>query len=1193
MRNGSAVQVLERAVLFCLPALFVICAAFQAGGAPATFRIPDRITTQQMIEKGAVLIGDYGAFQIVQAEPQTIAAGAERLDALQVIRLNAHPLNTRAPEVQSLRNSKTGFAGRRLHLVQFAGPIMPQWREELTGCGVRIVSYIPQNAYLVYGDSVAIATLQTWAGATKRVQWEGRYEDRFKIQTSSRLSPNVRSQTAATNLYSVQLVEDPEVNAGTLALINDWKAEPIRRQLYALGYVNLTVSIASDRLDQIAAQPDVVSIRPHVARVKLDERQSQILAGNLSGPFPLGPGYLGWLAERGFSQSQFDLSGFVVDVTDSGIDNGTLSPGHFGLRREGSRIGASRVVYSRLEGAANGGSTLEGCDGHGTINAHILGGYSALMGFPHTDAAGYSYELGVCPFVRLGASVIFDPVDFTFPDYADLQSRAYQSGARISANSWGGAVDGEYDVDAQIYDALVRDAQPSASAAAAAGNQQMVLVFAAGNAGPDWATLDSPGSAKNVITVGASENVRSLQPASGGTDGTGSDGCDTSDADANSATDVAVFSSRGPCADGRMKPDLLAPGSHVTGGVPQSGIPDPAGLGSSAACFDASAVCGLVNSGGQGNAANFFPQGQEFYTVSSGTSHATPAVAGACALLRQDFINRGLNPPSPAMTKAFLVNSTRYLTGAGGHDSLWSAAQGMGAVNLGRAFDGVPRILRDQQNSDKFTASGQTRRITGIVNDPSLPFRVTLAWTDAPGSTTGSAYNNDLDLVVTIDGVSYRGNVFNGAYSTNGGSADYRNNMESVFLPAGASGSFAVSVMAANINSDGVPNEAPALDQDFALVIYNGTEANVPVLAVENYSLLSENGEPANGLIDPGETVTVLVGLKNLGSADAMNVNALLMAGKGVQLPGGSGQYGEVKTGGAVATQAFTFTAGAACGDLLLPTFRIMDSGFDLGTVSVSVPVGIRTILSRTFTNSTSFRVPLIGTQGRASLYPSSLTVTGMTGAVSRVSVEIPSLTHSFPDDLDVLLAGPGGQAVMLMSDAGGGISISGADLTFEDGAPVSVPDSAEIRSGTYSPSDYESGDTFPAPAPSGPFGTSLGIFAGTNPNGIWKLFVQDDSADDSGSISQGWRITVTATNLTCSSIVAPPRIASILVENRMLQLSWTAVPGRNYRVQAASDVAAEVWTDLAPDVEATQFTANFAEPVSGDRRFYRVMLVQ
>jgi hypothetical protein len=468
---------------------------------------------------------------------------------------------------------------------------------------------------------------------------------------------------------------------------------------------------------------------------------------------------------------------------------------------------ASRVVYNRLEGLLGG--TIEGCDGHGTVNAHIVAGYNDLSGFPHTDADGFHYGLGVAPFVKIGASVIFAP-DYIFPDFPDLHSRAYEDGARISSNSWGALVYGAYDVEAQTFDALTRDAQPAGSDYAAPGNQQMVMVVASGNEGT--AALRSPGTAKNVITVGASENVHPFG---------GPDACLVDDTGADSSDDIADFSSGGPTEDQRIKPDLVAPGTHVSGGVFQTANPGP--NGEADPCYNGTGACGGVGS-------IFFPPGQEFYTASSGTSHSTPAVAGGAALVRQYFINQSFLPPSPAMTKAFLMNSARYLTGVSAGDDLWSNNQGMGGMDLGFAFDDAGRILRDQLSEDMFTASGQVRTVTGMIVDPGLPFRVTLAWTDAPGSTTGVAFNNDLDLTVTVGGVTYKGNVFSGPHSVTGGSADLRNNVESVFLPAGTTGDFAVSVTASNINSDGVPTVGGSLDQDFALVIYNGDEINLPVI---------------------------------------------------------------------------------------------------------------------------------------------------------------------------------------------------------------------------------------------------------------------------------------------------------------------------------------------------------------------------
>ncbi len=929
-------------------------------GAPQKWRVQDPAVARSLMADGGKLVADYGSFQVIETPTaQAGLAGAEPAEESE-IELNAGKLDTRTPQVKLLRKAVGSFTGKRLHLIQFAGPIKPEWRDALEDSGVRLVHYIPQNAYLVQGNAAALAKLQKWAAGSDFVQWEGNYADDYKLHRQVRATDaKGRSQNIATDTFAIQLLDDDDTNPTTLALIEQLKLAPVKRQFRALHYLNIIVRLPPGRLAEIAARPEVVSIRPYREPHKMDERQDQIIAGNLTGNSPTGPGYLAWLAGKGFDQTQFTTSGFGVDVTDSGIDNGTTTPGHFGLYVAGDPASASRVIYSRLEGTPNGGSTRQGCDGHGNLNSHIVAGFNdRAAGFPHTDAAGFRFGLGVCPFVKVGSSVIFDPDNFTNPNYNNLQARAYQDGVRVSANSWGADTFGDYDADAQTYDALVRDAQPSGSAVPNAGNQQMVIVFAAGNAGASAQTVGSPGTAKNIITVGAAENVHSHSTANGGNNASGNDGCNTPDSEANSANDIVSFSSRGPCGDGRKKPDIVAPGTHITGGVGQSST-NASGTGSALACFNATGVCALPGGGTVGDADNFFPAGQQFYSTSSGTSHSTPAVAGASALVRQHFINGSLTPPSPAMTKAFLMNSARYMTGVSANDTLPSNNQGMGELNLGTGFDGVPRILRDQLGADKFTATGQTRTFTGAIPDPGKAFRVTLAWTDAPGSTTGNAYNNNLDLTVTAGGNTYKGNVFSGANSATGGSSDVRNNVENVFLPSGTSGNFVVTVTAANINSDGVPNEAPTLDQDFALVIYNAEARTGPVISVESFRITMESCSPTNGAVDPDETVTAAFVLRNLGTANTTNLVATLQATGGLSAVSAPQDYGALVAGGGAVTQTYSFTASGACGETLTATLSLADGAANLGTASVAVQMGqLGAVFSENFDNVASPVLP-------------------------------------------------------------------------------------------------------------------------------------------------------------------------------------------------------------------------------------------
>jgi uncharacterized repeat protein (TIGR01451 family) len=1086
------------------------------GAQGAKVRVRDAAVAQQMIQSGARLIADYGAFQYLEvpeagraafAAPAAAAAKAEDRDEENFILLNVARLDTRTPAAMALRQQSTlaPFAGRRMHLVQFGGPPKPEWVAWLKGTGVEVVAYIPHHAYLVYGTAAALQQLQAGATIAPFVQWEGTYRDDFRVDPAVQAT-TLRGQLhpQAGDLFAVQMVADPVANAATLALVDAHKLAPARQQDRVLNCLNVIVRLTPRGVAELAARPDVISIQPYIIPAKRDERQNQIVAGNLTGTEPTGPGYLAWLTGKGFDQAQFSTSGFAVDVTDSGLDNATQQPGHFGLYQLGQTNLASRVVYNRLLGTPHVGSTLQGCDGHGTINAHIIAGFNNLSGFPHTDAAGFRYGLGVCPFVKVGSSVIFDPGTFTFPDYEDLQSQAYQDGARLSANSWGAPVGGAYNTDSQRYDALVRDAQPAGSTFPAPGNQEMVIIFAAGNSGSGAQTVGSPGTGKNIFTIGATENVHSHSSTNGGNSAAGNDGCNTSDTGANSANDIIGFSSRGPCADGRQKPDLVAPGTHVTGGVAQNTAPGM--LGSAIACFAGDGVCALPGGGSVGSTNNFFPLGQQFYTTSSGTSHSTPAVAGGAALLRQWFLNLGRIAPSPAMTKAFLMNAARYLNGVSANDTLPSPSQGMGGMNLGAAFDDTARRLRDQLEVDRFTASGQTRVFTGAVKDSSRPFRVTLAWTDAPGSTTGAAYNNNLDLEVVVGGQTYRGNVFSGAFSAPDGVADVRNNVESVFLPAGTSGSFTVTVTATSINSDGVPNNGDPLDQDFALVIYNDGQILGAGVAV-----VAEGCSPTNGIVDPGELVTVSFGLRNMGSSAITNLVATLLPGNGVAAPGGPQSY-ILPAGGVVVSNSFTFRGDAECGELITASLQLQDGTNDLGTISFPLPLSGAVESRFTFFSEGLISVP---SGNPASPYPATLAVTGVPANWQRLVVTLSNLTSDYMEDLDILLESPSGQRVMLMSDALGPTPAI-LTLVLDDLAADFLPlEYVAGLSNVFKPADHDPTDTLPAPAPIRPYGTNLAHFQGAGADGTWKLYVASDQITEPSSLD-GWGITFIAPGPGC-----------------------------------------------------------------------------
>jgi hypothetical protein len=771
----------------------------------------DQATYDDLRDRGAI-VGeiDYGSFKMVvvneqalggHAAMQSLAAAVQ--DDFNLIPINGYALDTTNPDATyrqlpaDLRKTDIADALERgvqptggLYLIQFAGPIQDAWLAALKATGVEVVTYMPSNAYVVRGNAKAATALLTFAKQNPFTQFIGDYEPSFRLSPGMRFARE--KDGAAVVDVTVQVVDGPTAKqtiANLSALANEFV-----QSYRVLNYHNVELRVMAARLAEMARYDDVFAIEERGQRRRLDEAQGQIVAGNLSGNSPTGPGYLSWLASKGFTSAQF--TSFSVNVAD---DTYTLQ-GH-------PDIPAGRVAFQN-----NPTNQTGALGGHGFLNSHIIGGFNNGTGAAFEDALGFNYGLGIAPFARVGVTAIFGN---TASSGTIWESTAYGQGARISSNSWGFTNLFRYDANAQAYDRIVRDAQTGV-----AGLQQLTVVFAAGNDGSGTNTVSSPATAKNVICVGASENVRQ----------TGTDGCAVANSGADSANDIIGFSSRGPVnsagGDGRIKPDICAPGTHIEAGVPQSN-------------YDGSSVCN-----------QFFPAGQTLYGWSSGTSHSTPGVAGGAALVYQDFLNKGKPAPSPALVKAYLMNSAAYMTGVGAGGNLPSNSQGMGRMDLGRAFDGTARIIVDQ--TQVLGTTGQTFQVNGTVATTSQPVRVTLAWTDAAGPTTGAPWVNNLDLEVTVGGTTFKGNVFSGANSISGGTADGKNNVESVYLPAGTSGSITVTVRATNIAGDGVPGNADTTDQDFALVVYNansGAPAS-PVIGVSpasfSFSATAGGANPAN-----------------------------------------------------------------------------------------------------------------------------------------------------------------------------------------------------------------------------------------------------------------------------------------------------------------------------------------------------------
>lgn len=166
---------------------------------------------------------------------------------------------------------------------------------------------------------------------------------------------------------------------------------------------------------------------------------------------------------------------------------------------------------------------------------------------------------------------------------------------------------------------------------------------------------------------------------------------------------------------------------------------------------------------------------------------------------------------------------------------------------------------------------------------------------------------------------------------------------------------------------------------------------------------------------------------------------------------------------------------------------------------------------SYTFSNTSTITIPAGApgsTTGAAGPYPSPITVPGpIGGAITDMDVKLDNVTHTHPDDLDVLVVSPSGKTVLIMSDACGDTDIVNFDWTFDDDANSQMPDTTTCTSFFYRPTNHGDGETFPAPAPSGGYGTQMSIFNNDNPNGSWFLYVFDDGSADVGAINNGWQI--------------------------------------------------------------------------------------
>src|SRR4030095_16096947 len=145
-------------------------------------------------------------------------------------------------------------------MIQFAGPIRPEWHEKLLKTGVQVVTYLPSNTYVVYGNGGSLRRLQMFASSANYVQWEGSYESKYKVDPSVGTMTLDKGGMEDQGLYGIQLIDDKDQNPETLALIEQLALEPIVSQFRVLDYLNVIVKLAPDAgLAQIRSEERRVS----------------------------------------------------------------------------------------------------------------------------------------------------------------------------------------------------------------------------------------------------------------------------------------------------------------------------------------------------------------------------------------------------------------------------------------------------------------------------------------------------------------------------------------------------------------------------------------------------------------------------------------------------------------------------------------------------------------------------------------------------------------------------------------------------------------------------------------------------------------------------------------------------------------------------------------------------------------------